>query len=305
MRTQFIRTLTELAASDERIWLINGDLGYSVLEAFRDKFPARYVNAGVAEQNMTGVSAGLALAGKIPVTYSIANFPTFRCLEQVRNDVGYHNLSVKIVSVGGGYAYGSAGYTHHAVEDIAVMRAIPNMVVLAPGDPMETDLATKAMMAHAGPCYLRLGKAGEPAVHKTPPAFTIGKGITIREGSDVVLISTGGMLVTTLAAADLLASRGKSVGVVSMPTIQPVDVALIERVARTAKLLATVEEHGPGGLGTAVGEAVLRLPARPQFHAFRLEGPPVSMAGSQVTLRSRHGLTPEGIATESERRLKA
>src|SRR5437763_8640674 len=158
-----------MAEEDERIWLLSGDLGYSVLESFVQKFPGRFVNVGVAEQNMIGVAAGLAMSGHVVFTYSIANFPVMRCLEQIRNDVCYHNLNVKIVAVGGGLAYGPAGYTHHALEYLAVMRAMTGMTVLAPGDPVETRLATKALADRQGPCYLRLGKAGEPLVHRQQP----------------------------------------------------------------------------------------------------------------------------------------
>jgi len=190
MRTAFIETLCELAEQDERIWLLTGDLGYSVLEQFAERFPDRFVNVGVAEQNMTGVAAGLALCGKIVFTYSIANFPTLRCLEQIRNDVCHHNLNVKIVAVGGGLAYGAQGYTHHAIEDLAVMLALPNMTVIAPGDSVEVRLATRAIVDWPGPCYLRLGRAGERIVHQTEPEFQIGKAIVLQQGSDVTLIST-------------------------------------------------------------------------------------------------------------------
>ena len=171
MRTTFIETLCDLAERDERIWLITGDLGFSVLERFSERFPERYINAGVAEQNMTGIAAGLAHSGLVVFTYSIANFPVMRCLEQIRNDVCYHNMNVNVVAVGGGFSYGTAGYTHHGVEDIAVMRAMPNMTVVAPADPYETRKATESVAAHAGPCYLRLGKSREPDVHDGEPPF--------------------------------------------------------------------------------------------------------------------------------------
>jgi transketolase len=150
MRTAFIEELISLAERDDRIWLVCGDLGYSVLDAFSDRFPDRYLNAGVAEQNMTGIAAGLALTGKVVFTYSIANFPIMRCLEQIRNDVCYHKLNVKIVAVGGGLAYGSHGYTHHGVEDLAIMSALPDMAVVAPGDPVEARAATAALAATPG-----------------------------------------------------------------------------------------------------------------------------------------------------------
>ena len=303
MRTAFIRTLIELAAENDRIWLVNGDLGFSVLEAFSEKHPGRYLNAGVAEQNMTGIAAGLALAGKTVFTYSIANFPIFRCLEQIRNDICYHDLDVKIAAVGGGLAYGAAGYSHHAVEDLAVMRALPNMVVLAPADPVETELAVRAAVAYKGPCYIRLGKAGEPVIHKTPPAFAIGKGIFVRRGpaEAPVIISTGGMLGTTVAAADILQLRGYKPTVVSMPTVKPLDRELIDELAASAKAVVTVEEHGFGGLGSAVAEMIIECARRPKFHAVRLEGLPPDYVGTQEVLRSQRGLSADAIVGIVER----
>src|SRR5260370_5765307 len=221
MRTSFIDTLCAQAAADERIWLLTGDLGYSVLERFADTFPNRYVNVGVAEQNLAGVAAGLARCGKIPFIYSIANFPTLRCLEQIRNDICYHEGNVKIVAVGGGLTYGAQGYTHHGVEDLAILRALPGMTVLAPGDPVETRLATKAVLDWPGPCYLRLGKAKEPVVHQTEPAFEIGRAITVRTGWDVTLISTGGMLHETLEVANRLKQQGIAGRALSRPTVKP------------------------------------------------------------------------------------
>ena len=220
MRNAFLETLLELAEQDERIVFITGDLGYGVVEQFRERRPKQFLNAGVAEQNMTGVAAGMAMSGKIVFTYSIANFPTLRCLEHVRNDVCYHDANVKIVSVGGGLSYGALSVTHHAVEDLGVMRCLPNLVVVAPGDPVETRLATRAVAAHPGPCYLRLGKAGEPTVHEQPPEFALGKAIVFRPGSDLTLISTGGMLATASRAAERLAGEGIDTRVLSMHTLE-------------------------------------------------------------------------------------
>src|SRR5438876_9433678 len=188
MRAAFIRTLSELAEHDLRIKLIVGELGFGVVESFAERFPKQFLNAGVAEQNMTGIAAGMALSGKVVFTYSIANFPTLRCLEQVRNDVCYHNANVKIVAVGGGFAYGSLGATHHATEDLAIMRALPEMTVVAPGDPVEAEAATDAIAAHAGPCYLRLGRAGESRVHRASTDGQLGKAIEVRSGNDLALI---------------------------------------------------------------------------------------------------------------------
>ena len=205
MRTAFFRSLLDLAEGDERINLIVGDLGFGVVETFAQRFPTRFFNAGVAEQNMTGIATGLALSGKVVFTYSIANFPTLRCLEQVRNDVCYHNANVKIVAVGGGFAYGSLGMSHHATEDLAIMRVLPGMVVVAPGDPVEAELATRAIVEAQGPCYLRLGRAGERSVHHPEVAFRLGKAITVRDGRDLTLITTGGLLSTTVRVATRLA----------------------------------------------------------------------------------------------------
>jgi transketolase len=295
LRTAFIQELCELAEADDRIWLICGDVGYSVLEVFSDRFPKRYLNAGVAEQNMTGIAAGLALTGKIAVTYSIANFPVMRCLEQVRNDVCYHNLNVKIVSVGGGLAYGSHGYTHHGVEDLAVMSVLPNMTVIAPGDPLEARGATRSMMAQPGPAYLRLGKAGEPVLHKTPIDFEIGRAIQVEDGDDLTLISTGGMLGETLNAAATLRSGGHSIRVLSMPCLIPFDVEAVRTASRETGGVITVEEHGLGGLGTRAAEVLAESGNATPFYPVRLSSTAIKTAGSQAQLRSSQGICAEGI----------
>jgi len=292
MRTAFIETLCELAELNNRIWLLSGDLGYSVLERFAQRFPERYVNMGVAEQNMMGVAAGLALEEKIVFTYSIANFPTMRCLEQIRNDVCYHNLNVKIVAVGGGMAYGAAGYTHHAVEDLAVMRAMPNMTVIAPGDPVEVKCATKAIINHSGPCYLRLGKGGETTFHTQEPNFQLGKAIWLRQGDDITFISTGSILAEVIRAADELAARGVWAGVVSVPTLKPLDEETIRKAAIRSRKIITVEEHTAfGGLGEAVA-GVLADAGKPHpgFKQINLPISYLTAVGTQTYLRQKYGL---------------
>jgi transketolase len=304
MRNAFIEALCEAAALDERVWLVCGDLGYSVLEAFARRFPERFVNAGVAEQNMTGVAAGLAHSGKVVFVYSIVNFPIMRCLEQVRNDVCYHNLDVKVVAVGGGLVYGGHGYTHHGAEDLAVMRVLPNMTVMAPGDPAEARLATRAAAGHRGPCYLRLGRGGEPAVHARPPEFRIGRAVSVRAGRDVTILSTGTPLPLALRAAEELAAGGVSCDVWSLPTLWPLDVeALRSSAARTGRVV-TVEEHGQGGLASAVAEALLAegLPVR--FQAVRLPREPVTVAGSHAYLRGRAGVDLADIVRAGRRVLE-
>lgn len=302
MRTAFIQTLYEMAERDDRIWLVVGDLGYSVVEQYAERFPARYLNVGVAEQNMTGVAAGLALCNKVVFTYSIANFPTFRCLEQIRNDVCYHNANVKIVSVGGGFAYGALGMSHHGTEDIAVLRALPNMVVVAPGDPVEAENATRAIVEQTGPCYLRLGKAGEARIHARDVKFQLGRAITVCEGSDITLISTGGMLATTVRVAERLSKEGVAARVLSMHTLKPLDEEAIRIAARETPAIVTIEEHGiNGGLGSAVAETLAEGNG-PRVVFKRLGIPSVyaSQIGGQAYLRSIYSLTVDGILTSLE-----
>lgn len=296
MRTAFIEALCEAAERDERVWLVCGDLGFSVLEPFAARFPGRYVNAGVAEQNMTGVAAGLALEGKVVFTYSIANFPVMRCLEQIRNDVCYHRLDVKIVAVGGGLSYGSAGYTHHGVEDLAVMRALPNLTVCAPGDPLETRALVPQLVATPGPAYLRLGKAGEPKVHASPPPLRLGEALRVRPGRDVALLTTGGVLALTVAAADALRATGEDCEIWSFPTVEPLDRAALRQLGAAFSRIVAIEEHGKGGFTGAVAEALLEGGYRGAFRALRLDPAPLTRAGTQEALRAASGLSPEGVA---------
>ncbi len=297
MRTAFIQSLIELARSNERIFLLVGDLGYSVVEPFAQEFPDRFINIGVAEQDMTGIATGLALSGKIVFTYSIANFPTLRCLEQIRNDVCYHKANVKIVAVGGGLAYGALGMTHHATEDLAIMRALPNMTVVAPGDPVETALATRAIIEWPGPCYLRLGKAGEPIVHQTSPNFQIGKAIMVCDGSDVTLIAIGGMLYNTMQAAEQLAQQGIQARVLSMHTLKPLDTDAVLAAVQQTKAIITVEEHSLiGGLGSAVAEVLAELGnSHITFKRIGIRDEFCAQVGSQEYLRKVYSLSVDGI----------
>lgn len=299
MRSAFFRALLALAERDHGVNLVVGDLGFGVVEEFARRFPDRFLNAGIAEQNMTGIAAGMALSGKVVFTYSIANFPVLRCLEQVRNDVCYHNANVKIVAVGGGLAYGSLGATHHATEDLAIMRSLPRMVVVAPGDPAEAEAATRAVAAHAGPCYLRLGRAGEAKVHRGEIDFQLGEAITVRQGGDLTLISTGGMLETAVLAADSLHRAGLQTRVLSMHTVKPLDANGILAAARETGGVFTLEEHSvDGGLGGAVAELLMEAGQVPlTFRRFGLPSAFSSVVGTQQYLRARHGLTGEAVAS--------
>ena len=297
MRTAFIQQLYKLAKEDSRINLIVGDLGFGVVTDFAKDFPKQFLNVGVAEQNMTGIAAGMALSGKIVFTYSIANFPTLRCLEQIRNDVCYHNVNVKIVPVGGGLAYGALGASHHATEDIAIMRSLPNMLVVAPGDPVEAQAATKAIVEHSGPCYLRLGRAGEPSVHSAKLDFNLGKAIKVREGHDITIIATGSMLYNALESAEHLAQNGIQTRVLSMHTIKPLDTDAILDAARETRALVTLEEHSLiGSLGSAVAEAL--MDAGSGGVPLKRIGLPIKFiteVGSQQHLWDILGLSVDGI----------
>lgn len=299
MRSAFIEELTRLARIDRNIVLVVGDLGFGVVGKFAEELPAQFVNAGVAEQNMTGLAAGMAMSGRTVLTYSIANFPVIRCLEQIRNDVCYHDANVKIVAVGGGMAYGSLGMTHHATEDLAIMRAMPNMVVLAPNDPVEAKLATRAAVEHRGPVYLRLGKQGEKRVHATDPEFRIGKSIRMREGEDATLIVTGGLLQNAMEAADLLGAKGIQAAVISAPSVKPFDPQPLD----TSTPVFTIEEHSIiGGLGSAVAEIVAEAGSKITFKRIGLPGEQFSSkVGDQDYLRREFGLDPDGIALTVER----
>jgi transketolase len=302
MRNAFLNELFELAKKDERIVLIVGDLGFGVVTPFMEQLPRQFLNAGVAEQNMTGMAAGMALSGKIAFTYSIGNFPTMRCLEHVRNDVCYHNANVKIVTVGGGFAYGAMGATHHAIEDLAVMRSLPGIVVVAPGDPVESRAATRAVTEYYGPCYLRLGKAGEPVVHQNPIQFQLGKAIQMREGQDATLICTGGMLQTAVRSAQRLQDEGIDVRLLSMHTLKPLDTEAVLAAAQETRAIVTLEEHSIlGGLGSAVAE-VLAEADIPKIPFKRIGVPPAFSPhiGSQEYMQERHGLTPEAVAKTVE-----
>jgi len=306
MRKAFLDTLFQIAAKDSDVYLVVGDLGYSVVEEFAAKRPNQFLNAGIAEQNMMGVAAGLALSGKKVCVYSIANFPTLRCLEQIRNDVCYHNADVKIISVGAGLAYASLGASHQATEDISVMRALPNMIVVSPADPLETKYATEQILAHNGPCYLRLGKAGESVIHKGDIKFEIGKALTVKEGRDITIISTGAILKSCVEAAERLEKLGKSVRLVSMHTIKPVDVDAIKKAAHETGAILTVEEHNlSGGLGSAVAEVFAGIyDSKARFASVGLNDAFSKKVGSQNYLRDANGLSVDDIVAAAEKLFK-
>jgi len=303
MRNAFARTITALAKADPRIVLLSGDIGNRMFDEFKGLFPDRFYNCGVAEANMTGVAAGLALSGFRPVTYTIAPFNTYRCFEQIRLDLCYHNLPVVVVGVGGGLSYAGLGATHHSCEDIACLRALPNMTVLCPGDAVEVGLLLAEAVKGPGPSYLRLGKKNEPVVHQSPPALRIGKAILLREGRDAMLVNTGNTLPEALAAADLLARRGISAGVASMHTVKPLDTDFLAESFGSCRLVVTVEEHGSaGGLGGAVAEWLADADlgggpgARARLLRLNTGASFLSACGTQKSARQRCGLDAQSMA---------
>ena len=231
MRDTFVRTLVGLAKEDKSIELVTGDLGFGVLKPFWEECPDQFTNAGIAEQNMTSVAAGMALEGKTVFTYSIGNFPTLRCLEQIRNDCAYHNANVKVVCIGGGFVYGSLGMSHQATEDIAILRALPNVVVMAPADLVEAEECTKALAKYQGTAYLRLGRGGEKRIHEKIENFAIGKAIKVHEGEKVAIFSTGAIFEEVTAAYEGLTELGYAPAVYTFPTVKPIDRETIEAVS--------------------------------------------------------------------------
>ena len=302
MRSAFIETLTALAETDPDLLLLTGDVGFSVFENFREKFPGRFYNAGIAEANLMGVASGLAACGKTVFAYSIMPFITLKCYEQIKLDVCYHKLGVKIVGVGGGVSYGSQGPTHQACDDIALMRILPGMRVICPADPFEARQAVKAAAQTPGPFFIRLGKNGEPALFPGRSEFQVGKGYQAREGKDLTLLATGSMVETALKTALILEAGGLSSRVVSLHTVKPLDEELILKCRKETGALFTLEEHSLiGGLGSAVAEVLAALQPSPGeagfvFRPFALPDAFIGCAGSQQYLRECSQLAPEQIA---------
>ncbi len=287
-----------LAEKDPNLHLVTGDLGFGVLKPFWERFPDQFTNAGIAEQNMTSFAAGMAMEGKTVFTYSIGNFPTIRALEQIRNDCAYHEANVKIVCVGGGFVYGSLGMSHHATEDLAIMRALPNVTVMAPCDPSQAQLATEAIYSHPGTCYLRLGRGGEPELNGPSEGFNIGKAVPISDGVDVALLFAGAIGDEVLEARAMLAGRGIHAAVVSFPTVKPIDVSAVVDLSTRFEALVSVEEHSIlGGLGGAIAEVLAELPCpRARLIRVGLDDKYSSIVGSQRYLRDAYGMSAAKIA---------
>ena len=297
MRDSFIRSVLELAKQDKNIEIVTGDLGFGVLRPFWEAVPDQFLDAGIAEQNMTAMAAGMALEGKTVFTYSIGNFPTLRCLEQIRNDCAYHGANVKVVCVGGGFVYGSLGMSHHATEDLAVMRALPDVAVFAPADRIEAQAVAKAAAEYEGTCYIRLGRGGEAAVREKIDDFQIGKALPVCAGSRVAIFSTGDIAGEVMTARKILEAQGIQPTVYTFPTVKPLDAQTIQACAAGHELIVTCEEHNiVGGFGSAVAEVLAETAGSARLVRLGIDDHYCTLVGDQNHLRAHYGLTGAQIA---------
>ncbi len=291
MRKTFIDSLIELARIDKRVFLVTADMGYGVLEPFRDEFPDRFLNTGIAEQNTIGVAAGLALSGYIVYAYSIVPFITMRCYEQIRVDLAYMNTKVRLIGVGAGFEYGSAGATHHAIEDISLMRSLPNMTVCCPGDNLEAKEILDQSLLFPGPMYIRIGKNKDAFYQDTNNKITIGKASVIEEGQDIALITTSNMLGTGKKLCEDLKSQGRKPYLISMHTVKPLDTGVILDLINRGVEIYTLEEHNIiNGLGSAVAEVIAESGKAVKFKRIGIPDTFSHYIGNQDYLREKFEL---------------
>ena len=305
MRNAFADEICKLAAKDERIVLLSGDIGNRLFNPYKERFAGRFYNCGIAEANMTSVAAGMAMSGLKPVTYTITPFNTIRCLEQIRLDICYQNLAVVIVGVGAGLSYANLGPTHHSLEDIAILRTLPNMRIICPADATETRLALSCAFQEDGPVYIRIGKKNEPLVHHEAPQFRIGRGITLREGGDICILATGTIVPESLRAAQLLDQQDIKTTVVSLHTVKPLDEALLKQMFNDCRLVVTVEEHGlTGGLGSAVAEWLVdRQDLNKNLLRIGVPDKFIHSPGNLEQARKKLGLTGKLISARIKKRI--
>ena len=297
MRNAFAEEITTLGASDPRLVLLSGDIGNRLFDNFKNAAPERFYNCGIAEANMMSVAAGLALNGLRPIVYTITPFTTTRCYEQIRVDVCYHHAPVIIVGTGSGLSYAQLGPTHHSLEDIAILRALPGMTVFCPADSYELRAGMREALHLDGPTYIRLGKKGEPAVHSAVPNLKLGKADTLQPGDDICLLGVGNALKLAMETAAALKEKGVSVRVVSLHTIKPLDTELLTEVFSKCKTVAVVEEHSViGGASSAVAEwAAGQWKLKARLVSCALEDRFYHHAGTQAQLRVEGGLTRDVV----------
>lgn len=301
MRDVFINKLSKLIPDNPQIVLITGDLGFGVLDKFKKLFPNNFINAGVAEQNMTGIATGMALEGKIVFTYSIANFSTLRCLEQIRNDACYHGVNVNVVSIGGGFSYGALGISHHSTEDLSIMRSIPEITVVSPSTLWEVEMATKAIVEYDKVCYFRIDKSfGKDLEIPGESEFSLGKARTLAEGDDCTIFVTGGILEEVWDAYHQLKRIGYNIRIVNVHTLKPFDHEVVIKAINETGNIVTVEENTlDGGLGSLVCETILDNGLMPErFLRIGLNSNFSSIVGSQKYLRKCYGLDYRSITSK-------
>jgi len=305
MRNTFAEEITNLAKTDKRVVLLSGDIGNKLFDKFKEVDSERFHNCGIAEANMMSMAAGLTMSGLRAIVYTITPFTTTRCFEQIRVDVCYHNAPVIIVGTGAGLSYADLGPTHHSLEDLAILRTLPGMRILAPCDSTELKLALREALRENTPVYIRIGKKGEPKIHKTDPEFKIGKSIVVHSGKDITIIVAGTIMPEVLAASAKLAELGISAEVVSMHTIKPLDDKYLLAASEKFKLIVTVEEHGLiGGLSGAIAEwRALNNIIVPQL-AFGTPDEFMHEVGSQEYARAKYGLTGDSIFSKITERYK-
>jgi transketolase len=306
MRKAFVRTLSEIAAADPRVLLLTGDLGYMALEPFIERFPDRFLNAGVAEQNMVGVATGLAEAGFVPFVYSIVTFATLRPYEFIRNGPLLHHLPVRVVGIGGGFDYGQQGPTHHGLEDIAVMRVQPGMTVIAAADHAQLATALATTWDLPGPVYYRLGKDDTYTVPGLDGRFDLGRAQPVRDGGDVLLVASGSSTRETMRAADLLAERGVRAGLLIVASVQPAPVDDIAAALARVPVAVTVEAHYlSGGIGSLVAEVAAERGLGCRVVRCGVRTSPDGRSGSQAHLYARHGIDAEAVVEQTLGALRA
>lgn len=302
MRNAYIAALYDLSLTDDRIVVVVADNGAIVYDKFRQQFPDRFINVGITEANMVSLAAGLANCGKIPFAYTISGFLTMRAFEQVRNDVCLQKTNVKLVGIGAGFVYSDLGPTHHATEDITLMRSLPGMTILAPADPIEAKLATRAAAQINGPVYLRLATGGTPAIYRHEYDFQVGRAVTLRQGDDITIISTGTAIHEVMAAAQQLQDQGVSARIINMHTLKPIDQETILQAASQTPAILTVEEHTViGGLGSAVAEVLAeQAPQTVRFQRMGLQGVFPTGYGTLAEMRELNGLSHHDIARTTQ-----
>lgn len=306
MRAAFVAALSEAAAADDRVLLLTGDLGYTVVEPFAERFPDRFFNVGAAEQDLVGLATGLSEAGFVPFIYSIATFMSLRPFEFIRNGPVYHRLPVRIVAVGGGFEYGTAGHSHHALEDLALMRTQPGLTVIAPADHRQAASAIRATWDLSGPIYYRLGKDDRTEIAALEGRFRLGSAEVLADGPDLLLVGVGGIVSEMAAAAEILAANGVRSTVLVVSSFNPSPVADLADHLRRHRVAIAVEEHSVvGGLGSLVAEVIAEHAIACRLVRCGVRTAPDGRGGGTGWLRARHGLSRDAIAASAFRALGA